>query len=101
MREVAKRQKQFNQRQRIQAGLLNISFLVAVLVMIAAFLNALGLFPTSANNWITFTLSVLTAVVLLVTVWPKKSASEALADKMRQQASKSRQLLTVNRNGTV
>jgi hypothetical protein len=52
MREVAKRQKRFNQRQRIQAGLLNISFLVAVLVMIAAFLNALGLFPASANNGI-------------------------------------------------
>jgi len=94
MRVAAKEQKRFNQRQRIQSGLRNISFVVAVLVMIVAFLNALGVFQASVNNWITFALSVLTAGVILVTVWPKKSAGEALADKMRKQASRSHQQKT-------
>jgi len=66
MRDVAKRQKRFNQRQRIQSGLRNISFVAAILVMIVAFLNALGVFQASVNNWITFVLSVLTAGVVLV-----------------------------------
>ncbi len=90
MKEIAERQKRLSQRRRMQAGLRNGSFLVAVLVMIAALLNAFGVLPASANNWITFALSVLTAGVVLVTVWPQKPAAEALADKMKRQAAKSR-----------
>jgi fatty acid desaturase len=91
MKEVAEQQKRFNQRRRVKLALRNASFLIAMFVMIAALLNALGVFPAWVNNWITFALSVLTAGVVLTAVWPKKSTAEALADKMRRQASKSRQ----------
>ena len=90
MKEVAERQKRFNRNRRAKMAFRNASFLLALLVLIAALLNALGMLPTSANNWITFALSVLTAGVVLMTVWPQKPAAEALADRMKRQAAKSR-----------